>query len=80
MGLGVRVSASFIKQMVVSKGINFMGIGETKVTILLTPFVRNIWCDDEFGCDVLEAVGRSGGIICVWDPNFPKKCGGVQRG
>ncbi|GJY11692.1 RNA-directed DNA polymerase, eukaryota [Tanacetum coccineum] len=42
---------------------------ETKSDSISDMVVKNIWGNSNFDISVSEAVGNSGGLLCVWDPN-----------
>ena len=41
---------------------------ETKTTVVTESFVRSLWKDNNFEYVEVDSDGRSGGMICAWDP------------
>ncbi|GKA40994.1 RNA-directed DNA polymerase, eukaryota, partial [Tanacetum coccineum] len=50
--------------------VNFLALQETKMNDMHIQCVRACWGNLTFDYVHSAAVGNSGGILCVWDPNF----------
>ena len=46
-----------------------MSLQETKSDNISDMVVRSLWGNCIFEFTASEAIGNSGGILCVWDPN-----------
>ncbi|GJX27561.1 RNA-directed DNA polymerase, eukaryota [Tanacetum coccineum] len=54
----------------VHRGVNFLGIQETKMCHMDLVTIRTVWGNSRFDFACSLARGLSGGILCVWDPTM----------
>ncbi|GJU08211.1 RNA-directed DNA polymerase, eukaryota [Tanacetum coccineum] len=54
----------------VHRGVNFLGIQETKMCHVDLVTIRTVWGNSRFDFACSLARGLSGGILCVWDPTM----------
>ncbi|TYJ44819.1 hypothetical protein E1A91_A02G010600v1 [Gossypium mustelinum] len=66
-GLGTNGKVEVINRLVKIQGANVCFLQETKLVNVSEVFVRRIWGDDNFDFRFVAAVGRSGGLITIWD-------------
>ncbi|KAL6508840.1 hypothetical protein OROHE_021399 [Orobanche hederae] len=66
--LGNRDNRKWIRDLCVSNGVSFLGLQETKLTKLDLFMIRAIWGTKSFEFASSSARGRSGGLLCIWDP------------
>ncbi|GJS63377.1 RNA-directed DNA polymerase, eukaryota [Tanacetum coccineum] len=52
---------------------NFLSVQETKLDCISDMDVKVLWGNYKFEYTISEAVGNSGGILCVWDPSVFRK-------
>ncbi|GJV13897.1 RNA-directed DNA polymerase, eukaryota, partial [Tanacetum coccineum] len=72
MGYNMEGVINNMSQIIETQGesmVNFMSIQETKMEIMELISVRNCWGNYAFNYVHSNAVGNSGGILCVWDSN-----------
>ena len=60
----------WVKELCVSNKVNFLSLQETKSVNIDLWCIKSCWGNYVFDYVVSEAVGNSGGILCVWDPNM----------
>nr|GEY91503.1 retrotransposon protein, putative, Ty1-copia subclass [Tanacetum cinerariifolium] len=58
----------WVKELCNKNKVNFLSLQETKMEVMETLCVRKCWGNMAFEYDHSDAVGNSGGILCVWDP------------
>lgn len=68
-GLGSPVKHRIIQQRVQKEQIDILFLQETKFTRFDPQFGRTIWHSDHYDCVHVNANGRSGGILSIWDIN-----------
>ena len=68
-GLGKKAKKEWVKELCNKNKVNFLTLQETKMEIMDTFCVKKCWGNMAFEYVHSEAVGNSGGILCVWDPN-----------
>ncbi|KAH1063237.1 hypothetical protein J1N35_028224 [Gossypium stocksii] len=66
-GLGSDGKVAAINRLVKLHGVNVCFLRETKLEEVSGDLVRRIWGDDNFEFRFAAAVGRSGGLITIWD-------------
>ncbi|GJV49022.1 RNA-directed DNA polymerase, eukaryota [Tanacetum coccineum] len=73
MGLGSEAKKLWIRELNIKYKVSFLSIQETKTDAISDMEVKLLWGNSIFDHTVSEAVGNSGGILCVWDPNVFRK-------
>lgn len=58
-----------MRELAFSENPCFIGLQETKLRMTNVATVRNIWGNDNFGFAKVDTIGRSGGILSIWDAN-----------
>nr|GEW19669.1 RNA-directed DNA polymerase, eukaryota, reverse transcriptase zinc-binding domain protein [Tanacetum cinerariifolium] len=71
--LAQKAKKDWVKELCVSNKVNFVSLQETKMASIDLWFIRRCWGNFDFDYVYREAVGNSGGILCVRDPNMFKK-------
>nr|GEX37501.1 RNA-directed DNA polymerase, eukaryota [Tanacetum cinerariifolium] len=66
-GLGHKTKKEWIKELSLKNNINFMAIQETKTNCISHMDVKFMWGNSNYNYVYSEAVGNSGGILCVWE-------------
>ncbi|GJT23825.1 RNA-directed DNA polymerase, eukaryota, partial [Tanacetum coccineum] len=59
----------WVKKLCVLHKVNFVTLQETKMEKIDLWCVKKCWGNLAFDYAYSEAVGNSGGILCIWDPN-----------
>ncbi|GJU39294.1 RNA-directed DNA polymerase, eukaryota [Tanacetum coccineum] len=67
-GLGSKDKHNWIKELCTKNKISFLSVQETKSNNISDMVIKNIWGNSIFEATVSEAIGNSGGLLCVWDP------------
>ncbi|GJV80214.1 RNA-directed DNA polymerase, eukaryota [Tanacetum coccineum] len=62
-----------IKELNNKHNVNFLSVQETKLDCISDMDVKVLWGNYKFEYTISEAVGNSGGILCVWDPSVFRK-------
>ncbi|KAK8668743.1 hypothetical protein V6N13_106189 [Hibiscus sabdariffa] len=65
MGSSVKIKA--IRKIILEQRVDIAIIQETKKEILSDNENSSLWYDEDFGYQVSNAVGKSGGLVTVWD-------------
>ncbi|GMJ13334.1 hypothetical protein HRI_005002600 [Hibiscus trionum] len=68
-GLGSRVKISEARRIVRENNIDIAFIQETKKEMISIELVRKFWADDNFDFRFVGSIGKSGGILTIWDKN-----------
>lgn len=66
-GMGNKGKIDWVRDLCRSEMPGFLGIQESKMGSKNMDFVEKFWHNSDFGFAQVEANGRSGGIISVWD-------------
>ncbi|GJU10427.1 RNA-directed DNA polymerase, eukaryota [Tanacetum coccineum] len=72
-GLGHKTKKEWIKELSSKNKINFMAIQETKSQCVTHMDVKFMWGNSNYDYVHSEAIGNSGGILCVWEASVFKK-------
>ncbi|GJX57117.1 RNA-directed DNA polymerase, eukaryota [Tanacetum coccineum] len=72
-GLGSEAKKTWIRELNIKHKVSFLSIQETKSDAISDMEVKRLWGNSIFDHTASEAVGNSGGILCVWDPNMFRK-------
>ncbi|GJT13682.1 RNA-directed DNA polymerase, eukaryota [Tanacetum coccineum] len=74
VGLGSKAKKDWIRELTTKHKVSFLSLQETKKESFSDLEVKYFWGNYQFDHIVSEALGYSGGILCVWDSNvFHKK-------
>ncbi|GJV76994.1 RNA-directed DNA polymerase, eukaryota, partial [Tanacetum coccineum] len=68
-GLAQKAKKDWVKELCIKNKVNYLAIQETKMENMENLCVRQCWGNLGFDHVHSDAVGNSGGILCVWDPN-----------
>nr|GEU69380.1 RNA-directed DNA polymerase, eukaryota [Tanacetum cinerariifolium] len=66
-GIGRKVKKKWVRNLYATHNLNFLSIQETKQVKFSSITVRAFWGNSYFGFSMAPAIGRSGGILCIWD-------------
>ena len=66
-GLGKFEKRGKVKRMVRERKIDMVLIQETKKTSMDRRFVQSMWSGNNFEFIEVDAIRRSGGILCIWN-------------
>ncbi|GJZ80427.1 hypothetical protein Tco_0645421 [Tanacetum coccineum] len=69
-----------VKELRVSNKVNFLTLQETKMESIDLFEIKRCWGNFAFDYVHSASVGKSGGILCVWDPNAFKKLNSTAMG
>ncbi|GJV52789.1 RNA-directed DNA polymerase, eukaryota [Tanacetum coccineum] len=72
-GLAQKAKKDWVKELCVSNRVNFVSLQETKMENIDLWGIKRCWGNYDFDYVYSEAVGNSGGILSIWDPNVFKK-------
>ncbi|GKU93948.1 hypothetical protein SLEP1_g7497 [Rubroshorea leprosula] len=65
--------AKKIREIVLKEKVDFIAIQETKLVTVDRKICRIIWGTDDFDWVAKPSVGRSGGLLCIWNAKVLKK-------
>lgn len=65
-GVASRVKRRSIKEMVSKEKVDMILIQETKLEVVDSKVCATIWGDENCAWQVVPAVNRGGGILCIW--------------
>ncbi|GKC09166.1 RNA-directed DNA polymerase, eukaryota [Tanacetum coccineum] len=68
--LAQKAKKDWVKELCVRNKVNFLALQETKMENMDLICVKTCWGNLAFDYVHSDSVGNSGGILCVWDPNF----------
>ncbi|GJS31326.1 RNA-directed DNA polymerase, eukaryota [Tanacetum coccineum] len=68
-GLGSKAKKDWIRELTTKHKVSFLSLQETKKESFSDLEVKYFWGNYQFDHIVSEALGYSGGILCVWDSN-----------
>ncbi|XP_022020329.1 uncharacterized protein LOC110920424 [Helianthus annuus] len=74
-GLGEEGKAGWVKDIIREHKINFMGLQETQFGSLIGVNWQSFWGNNNFHLEHVDAHGRSGGLVSLWDPSIFTKSG-----
>ncbi|GJT40392.1 RNA-directed DNA polymerase, eukaryota, reverse transcriptase zinc-binding domain protein [Tanacetum coccineum] len=72
-GSKMRKKRVWIKELCFKHNVHFLGVQESKMTKLELFQLKSMWGNFNFDYACSMTMGRSGGIITMWDPNVFKK-------
>ncbi|GJV26981.1 RNA-directed DNA polymerase, eukaryota [Tanacetum coccineum] len=62
-----KAKKDWVKELCTKNKVNFVGLQETKMEAINLFDVRACWGNANFDCVHSDSVGKSGGILCIWD-------------
>nr|GFB60015.1 RNA-directed DNA polymerase, eukaryota, reverse transcriptase zinc-binding domain protein [Tanacetum cinerariifolium] len=71
--LAQKAKKDWIKELCVSCKVNFLSLQKTKIEKIDLWCIKRCWGNFTFDYVYSESVGKSGRILCVWDPNMFQK-------
>ncbi|XP_021974840.1 uncharacterized protein LOC110869947 [Helianthus annuus] len=69
-GFGVDRKVAWIKEIKVREKVSFMAFQETNRSDIPDSDVDRFWGSSGWVREVVNPVGRSGGLLCLWDPGM----------
>lgn len=78
-GMGVEGKAGWVRGLRNRYGVEFIGLQESQVSGLSKSELRYFWGDGGLECDVVDAFGRSGGLVNIWNPKLFQKHMALQN-
>ncbi|GJT80640.1 RNA-directed DNA polymerase, eukaryota [Tanacetum coccineum] len=73
MGFTMEGCMNDMEKIIGSQGAHGVLVQETKLDCISDMDVKVLWGNYKFEYTISEAVGNSGGILCVWDPSVFRK-------
>lgn len=67
-GLGRPAKRRKIRQSLAERKVSLVLIQETKSSSITSEVVSSIWYEDIFAYLAVDAEGRAGGLLCIWNP------------
>ncbi|KAL7251284.1 hypothetical protein ACSBR1_013171 [Camellia fascicularis] len=68
-GIGRPEKRRKIKKSLAERKVDIALLQETKKAAVGSEVVRTMWPGDKFDFMAVDAVGRSGGLLCIWNPD-----------
>ncbi|KAK8505561.1 hypothetical protein V6N12_038302 [Hibiscus sabdariffa] len=68
-GMGLNGKMMIVSRLVKSQRVEVLFLQETKKPEWSVEEIRKLWSDDEFEFKAVEADGRSGSLVTIWDRN-----------
>ena len=68
-GFAKKAKKGWVKEFCIKNKVNFLTLQETKMETMDMLCVLKCWGNSNFDYIHSAAVGNSGGILCIWDPN-----------
>ncbi|XP_022003559.1 uncharacterized protein LOC110901012 [Helianthus annuus] len=69
-GAGNQLKAVHIKELIKHNNVNFVAIQETQFTDSTNLQVNSFWGNSLFESEAVDASGRLGGLLNIWDPSL----------
>lgn len=69
-GIGEGEKRRAVRSLIRDSRLDFIAIQETKLEVVDERFCRSLWGNDGCGWAFLPSVGRSGGILSMWDSSL----------
>ncbi|XP_035834307.1 uncharacterized protein LOC110887623 [Helianthus annuus] len=66
--MGTDLKAGWIKNLKQENKVSFVAIQETQIDEVSPECVSKFWGGPNFCMEYVGALGRSGGLLCMWDP------------
>ncbi|XP_076924162.1 uncharacterized protein LOC143586507 [Bidens hawaiensis] len=67
-GVGVAGKPAWINQIIRENRVDFFGVQETQKVAVSRNHMGKFWGNNEFEWAVVDAIGRSGGLVSMWNP------------
>ncbi|MCI04131.1 hypothetical protein A2U01_0025175 [Trifolium medium] len=67
IGLGGRVKRRKVRELVRRERVDLLALQETKLATFTAPFIRGLWGLEGMGWCCNPTLGRSGGLLIMWD-------------
>nr|KAJ0222743.1 hypothetical protein LSAT_V11C200067800 [Lactuca sativa] len=67
-GLSQAHKVEWIRELKNKQKVEFIGVQETHVAILSKEDVTRCWGNNDLDFKVAQPQGKSGGLLCIWDP------------
>lgn len=71
-GAGTRVKRKEVHDLVRKLGVEFCCIQETKLEVLDDKYLKFMWGENNVGWVVRNSVGRSSGLLTIWNTKKTK--------
>lgn len=68
-GLGLNEKRKVIRKLISQEDIDFLMIQESKLSQFNRAVCNQLWPSDHFDESHADSIGRSGGILSIWDSN-----------
>lgn len=79
-GVGESHKVKWIRKLKGDHKIDFIGLQETRVGDFIHIDMAGCWGSSDFDFDAINPTGRSGGLLCIWDPKiFHKQSSVLSR-
>ena len=72
-GLGSKAKKVWVRELNINQKVSFLSIQETKTDSISAMEAKVLWGNSSFDYIFSEAIGNSGGILCIWDLNVFQK-------
>ncbi|GKB38179.1 RNA-directed DNA polymerase, eukaryota [Tanacetum coccineum] len=73
IGLGSKAKKEWIRELNYKHKVSFLTLQETKMENISAMEAKILWGNSSFDHVFSEALGNSGGILCLWDPLMFRK-------
>ncbi|GJZ21190.1 RNA-directed DNA polymerase, eukaryota, partial [Tanacetum coccineum] len=73
VGLGSKAKKEWIRELNYKHKVSFLTLQETKMENISAMEAKILWGNSSFDHVFSEALGNSGGILCLWDPLMFRK-------
>ncbi|GMP41576.1 hypothetical protein CsSME_00011624 [Camellia sinensis var. sinensis] len=67
-GIGRPEKRRKIKKSILERKVDIILIQETKKSEVNIGLIRSMWPGDQFEFMTVDAAGRAGGLLCIWNP------------
>ena len=79
-GVSESHKVNWIKELKLKHHIDFVGIQETHQVVASSIDIDGCWGNTQYDWEAVDSIGKSGGILCIWDPSvFSKVCSTSSR-
>ena len=72
-GLAQKTKKHWVKELCIKNKVNFLALQETKTESVDVFNIKSCWGNFMFEFVCGPSVGKSGGLLCVWDPTMFRK-------
>ncbi|GMP50136.1 hypothetical protein CsSME_00043071 [Camellia sinensis var. sinensis] len=67
-GLGRLEKRRKVKKSIADRKVDIILLQETKISVINSDLVKSLWPGDHMEFMAVDAVGRAGGLLCIWNP------------